>query len=114
MTIEVTVHGDDELVRTLHQAAADLSDMSAADKRAGDAVLAATRPRTPVRTGRLVSSLAATVTTAGVTVFAGAPYAGYVHAANPFLIEAAKAVEPTVVGFYAGVVQATVDEVHGA
>lgn len=114
MTGAFQVSGGDRLKTTLQAAGTQLGDLEAAHKRAGDAILAATRPRTPVRTGRLVSSLATTVTTTGVQVHAGAPYAVYVHAANPFLIDAAKSVEPAVLGFYADAAQAAVDEVAGA
>jgi hypothetical protein len=109
-----TVHGADRLQATLHQAGVELGDLEAAHKRAGETIMAATRPRTPVRTGRLVSSLATRVAAAGVQVYADAPYAVYVHAADPFLITAAKAVEPTVLGFYADAAQAAIDKVAGA
>ena len=114
MTGAYQVRGADQLERTLHQAGADLADLSATDKKAGDTLLAAMRPRTPVRTGRLVGSLFATVNPAGVTVGADAPYAGFVHAANPFLADAVTATMPTVLGYYQDAAAAACNEVTGA
>jgi hypothetical protein len=114
MTGAYQVHGADQLAASMRAAGEQLGDLDAAHKRAGDAIVAATRPRTPVRTGRLVGSLFATVNPTGVVVGASAPYAGFVHAANPFLIESAKAVEPTVLGYYADAVNTAVEGVKGA
>lgn len=120
MSVDVTVHGADQLTRTLHAAATDLSDLSVTHGRAGDTVLAGARARTPVRTGRLVASLVVTTAANGVTVSAGAPYAAAVHwgspghRAQPFLLEGAAATEATWVGHYEDAVAAAVNGVQGA
>jgi len=114
MTGAYQVKGADQLAATLHAAGADLATLEATHRRAGETILDAARPRTPVRTGRLVSSLFATVDAAGVTVSAGAPYAAAVHAADPFLSDALKTTQTVVVGLYETAVTAAVDSVHGA
>jgi hypothetical protein len=116
------VRGAAELVRTLHQAGADLGDLSAAGKRAGDLLVATARSRAPRRTGTLAASLSPVATTTGVRVASVVRYASAVHwgvpsrnmAANPFLADAVGARQDTLVGYYLDQVQTAVDGVRGA
>lgn len=72
----VTVVGADRLARTLHAAADDLRDLSAAHRAAGDEVLRNTRLRARRRTGRLAASFTVTVADDGASVGSSLVYAG--------------------------------------
>jgi hypothetical protein len=116
------VTGADTLTRTLHDAADELADLSAANARAGDTVLGAARGRAPKRSGALAGSLFPVATPGGVRIGARVVYAGPVHwgwparsiAANPFLSEAATGTESTWIGFYEQAVADAIGGVHGA
>lgn len=53
--------------------------------QAADQAVEAVRRTTPVRTGRLVSSVSGHATAQGITITAGAPYASFVARRNPFI-----------------------------
>lgn len=116
------VTGAAELRKTLHAAGADLADLTAVNKRVGDVVATAARPRVPVRSGRLVGSLHPTVTAGKVTVSSSLRYAGPLHwgwpahhvSANPFLSDAATSTEQAWVDLYFREVQDIVNQVEGA
>jgi hypothetical protein len=119
------VHGAKELRRTLKQAGEDLADLKDVNKRVGELVASAARPRVPVRSGALAASIRPAAAAAKVTIRAGSaklPYAGPVHwgwpahhiTANPFLSDAATRTEETWVGFYFDELQAVVNKVEGA
>jgi hypothetical protein len=119
------VDGARELRRTLKAAGDNLADLKAVNKRVGDLVVGAARPRVPVRSGRLVGSLRPAAAAAKVTIRAGSAglrYAGPIHwgwpahhiAANPFLSDAATTTEDTWVGYYFDELQRLVGDVKGA
>ena len=91
------------------QAGDELLDLSAVNRRVGDLVLSRARPRTPVRSGRLVGSLSATADAGSVEMGSSLVYAGPIHngwparhiAANPFLTDAARSSQDQWVGLYA-------------
>jgi hypothetical protein len=125
MTGVYQVTGAKELRRTLKQAGADMGDLKAVNRRVGELVADAARPRVPVRSGRLVASIRPAAAAAKVTIRAGSarlPYAGPIHwgwpkhhiTANPFLSDAAIRTEDTWVGYYFDELQAVVDGVKGA
>lgn len=119
------VHGADQLRRSLKRAGDDLSDLKAVNKRVGDLVVSAARPRAPVRSGRLAGSLRPAAAAAKVTVRAGGSnlrYAGPIHwgwpargiRPNPFLADAAKATEAQWLDLYFAELQHIVNNVEGA
>lgn len=119
------VSGAAELRRTLKRAGDDLADLKAVNKRVGDVVATAARPRAPVRSGRLVGSLRPAAAAAKVTVRAGGStlrYAGPIHwgwpahhiQGQPFLVDAAKNTEGQWVDLYFAELQHIVNKVEGA
>ena len=125
MTGVYEVRGAKELRRSLKQAGEDLADLKQVNKRVGDLVIGAARPRVPIRSGALAASLRPAAAAAKVTIRAGSarvPYAGPIHwgwpghhiSANPFLSDAATSTEETWVGYYFDELQAVVNKVEGA
>jgi hypothetical protein len=122
MSGALEVRGAGELTRTLHQAGADLADLTGAGNRAGDLLVATARSRAPKRTGALAASLVPVASATGVRVASSVRYASAVHwgvpsrniRANPFLADAVGATEDTLVGHYFDQVQGAVDKVSGA
>jgi hypothetical protein len=119
------VHGGAELRRTMKQAGDNLADLKAVNKRVGDVVADAARPRTPVKSGRLLASLRPAAATAKVTIRAGGSslrYAGPLHwgwpahhlVGRPFISDAATGTEATWVDLYFRELQDVVDGVKGA
>lgn len=85
---EASIDGADTLARSLRNAADDLGDLTAPLRDIGGQVARTARAAAPVRTGYLRSTITAQAGPTGVTITAGAPYAAYVHARNPFLADA--------------------------
>lgn len=73
------------LADSLHDAADELDDLTQVNQRAGDLVLG--DARIPRDTGLLESRTTALGSTEGFTLIADTPYAGIVHARNPFLTD---------------------------
>jgi len=122
MTGAYTVRGADVMATTMHTAGAELSDLTSVNNRVGDLILARARPRTPVRSGRLVGSLRAVADTDDVALGSDLVYAGPIHngwpaqniRANPFLTDAARSSEDAWVGLYAAELDDVVGGVKGA
>jgi hypothetical protein len=122
MSSGITVRGADQLDRTLRAAGAQLADLSGVNRAAGDLAIARARPGTPVRSGRLVGSLKATATPAGVELGSSLVYAGPIHngwpahgiTATPFLSDAVRANTDAIVGLYRVEVDAALEGVRGA
>lgn len=125
MTGVYQVTGARELRRALKAAGDDLKDLKDVNKRVGDLVAGAARPRTPVRSGRLVGSLRPAAAAAAVRVRAGGAslrYAGPIHwgwpahhiVGRPFLADAATSTEPEWVDLYFREVQDVVNKVGAA
>jgi hypothetical protein len=76
VTGQVTVRGADQFARTLGQFGDDLTHLDAAHAAAGDRVIAATRPRTRRKSGRLAASWTTRVTADGAEVGSPVVYAG--------------------------------------
>jgi phage gpG-like protein len=118
----VTVKGARELRATTLRAAAELSRMDAADSRAGAYLTQRAKGMAPRVTGRLAGSIRAGRTKDAATVTAGAVYAGVIHwgwparniSAQPFLVDALTAGEPTVATIYMGEVTQIVGTIKGA
>jgi hypothetical protein len=119
------VEGLNRLVRTLSRAGEDLSELKAANAKAGEIVAGDAGSRVPRRSGRLAGTIRAARQTrrARVTVGrASVPYAGPIHwgwqarhiAPNPFVSWAAQATEPQWTEAYRRDVQAALDHVKGA
>lgn len=116
------VRGGDELARTLRAAGDELADLSAVNGRVGDLILARGRPRTPVRSGRLVGSLKAVADVDDVALGSDLVYAGPIHngwpahhiAANPFITDAARSSEDQWTGLYLAELEDIVGGVKGA
>jgi len=117
-----TVRGGEQLERTMRQAGEQLEDLAAVNRRVGDLVLGRARPRTPVRSGRLVASLSADAGTERVEMGSSLVYAGPIHngwpahniRANPFLTDAARSSEDQWVGLYFDELQDAIAGVKGA
>jgi HK97 gp10 family phage protein len=74
----VKIQGADQLARTLDSAAAQLDDLSAANRQAGAIVAAEAQGRAPRRTGTLAGSIrVADVGPRSAGVTAGVRYAGF-------------------------------------
>ena len=116
------VTGDERLAATMHAAGDQLADLRAVNNRVGDLVAGAARPRVPIRSGRLASSLHPVAVADKVTITSSAPYAGPIHwgwparhiVGRPFLSDAATSTEDVWVGMYFDEVQAAVNKVDGA
>ena len=80
MSSEVRAFAD-----AMHQAAAELDDLTRVNQHAADLVLG--DARIPRDTGYLEAHTTALGTADGFALVSTAPYAGYVHARNPFLTD---------------------------
>ena len=122
MSGSFNIRGADELTRTMRAAGDELADLTAVNDRVGALILARAKPRTPVRSGRLVGSLRAVADTDDVGLGSNLVYAGPVHngwpahniRANPFLTDAARSSEDQWVGLYAAELEDVVEGVKGA
>jgi HK97 gp10 family phage protein len=122
MTTRVTVEGDTMLAATLHRAAAELADLSATGRGAGELVRARAASNAPKRTGRLAGSVRASASRSEVVVASGTVYAARVNygmpsvgqPAQPFLTNALGDTQKEVVARYERAVNAAVSHVRGA
>lgn len=114
MSIEARIDGADTLARTMRAAADDIDDLTTAHRAIGGQVVDVARGLAPVRTGRLRSSITADPGPAGVTITAGAPYAPYVHARNPFLADALDRKTAAAVDTITSAVEDALDTIQGA
>jgi hypothetical protein len=126
----VRVDGGPRLRRTLRQAGADMVDLKDANARIAAMVAALARSMAPVGVGtRAPGSLRASIrgnrAMARARVSAGGarvPYAGPVHwgwpargiRPRPFLRDAARALEPTIIASYTRNLDTICDSVKGA
>lgn len=121
----IEVKGSAQLARTLRKAGADMKDLRAVNQKAAASILPTAKAETPVRSGHLKRSVRAGATQRAGVLRAGTaaiPYAGPVHwgwpsrriKAHPFLVEAAKATEPTWVGIYETEIKKLLEQVQGA
>lgn len=120
---QVEVIGIKQLRRTLKGAARELEDLRAANAAAAAIVAGAARARTPVKTGRLKSTIRSSGTKTAGVVRAGyksVPYGGPIHwgwpkrhiAARYFISDPARATEPEWVPLYTRLVDEVLDGVR--
>lgn len=104
------VRGADQLVGSLRAVARELAELTAADEAAGELLAGEVASSAPRVTGFLAQS----VTHSGGRVEIGAPYAGVVHAANPWAAQTTAAKEAAVVDIYEQAIVDAVASVKGA
>lgn len=120
----IRVEGASELRRTLKRAGDDLGDLKSAHGDAAGIVTAASRTRSPKRSGRLAASVRGSGAATTATIRAGrasVPYAGPIHwgwparniPANPFIADAAKATEPLWTREYEQAVEKILHRIKG-
>jgi hypothetical protein len=122
MTGAFNVTGGDDLTRTMREVGDDLADLTGVNERVGALILARARPRTPVRSGRLVGSLRAVADVDDVALGSDLVYAGPIHngwpahhiTANPFITDATSSSEDQWVGLYVAELEDLVQGVKGA
>lgn len=122
----VRVEGGRRLRQTLKAAGDDLSDLKAAHGHAAEIVVPRARAGAPTgETGRLAASVRGSGTKQGAFIRAGSAalrYAGVQEwgwparhiPAQPYVVPAARATEPTWYGAYQTEVEAILDRVKGA
>jgi hypothetical protein len=125
----VEVKGADRLASTLHQFSRELSDLSDANRAAGELIGSAARTRVPRRTGRLAGSMRTDVSPTDVDVSFGAVYAAPIQwgvgprvglrgphniATTLFLTNALAASESAVAEIYVGAIDERLGKVQGA
>jgi hypothetical protein len=125
----VEVRGADRLASTLAQFDRSLSDLSDANRAAGELVGSAARSRVPRRTGRLAGSMRTDVSPTDVDVSFGAVYAAPIHwgvgprvglrgphniATTLFLTSALAASEDAVASVYLDAIDERLGKVQGA
>ena len=79
MTVQATLEGADHMADTLHAAARQLGDLTAAHQAASDHLAADAAGRAPRLTGRLAGSLTATATATEAVVGSTLVYAAVIH-----------------------------------
>jgi hypothetical protein len=87
MAADASLRGADNLVRTLHDAARQLEDLTDAEKTAGQLLAQAGSKAAPRQSGRLAAAHGYTIVAAVLTVVAATPYAAIVHARKPWLTD---------------------------
>lgn len=121
----VRVEGVSRLVRTMRAAELDVDELKEVTIAAGALALAAIRPRVPVRSGRLLSTVRSNRAARRSTVSAGRaslPYGPPVHwgwpargiDGQPFGPEGLEAAEPAIHALYVAGVERIVDKIKGA
>jgi phage gpG-like protein len=118
MSDRVTVVGVERLTATLAAAAVRVVDMSEPMRATGTLVSTRARADAPVITGRLAASVRASTDSEAAAIGSGLEYANRVHwgyarfgqRAQPFIYDAVRTNEATIVGFHAK----RVDDVVGA
>lgn len=112
MDVTVTAPGVDALAARIEEAGAALGDLTPANSDA--AAIALGEVRAPIRTGALSRTVEAVPDALGFVLRAGgpdAPYAGPVHARDPFLTRPIKEREGDIVDAYADHVDSTLDTI---
>jgi hypothetical protein len=119
----VTITGADTLARSLTKAAEELEDLEEAQQKTASLIASAAASRAPVGpSGRLAGSIRGRVTKGQVRIESGVPYWGPIHwgwparniSANPFIVDAAIALESQWVDEYRADAQEALDKVRGA
>jgi phage gpG-like protein len=111
------IHGTAELARAVAGIVDGLDHMAGAYRKTAAAIAQAGAARAPHLTGALAASLTPYSSDHRASVRSGLPYAGPVHwgwpghniAPNPFLLEAARAVESAWVGDWSDAIQELID-----
>lgn len=117
----IDIKGVGRLVDTLHEAASSLDDMGDAAHAAGRVVASLAATTAPRRSGRLASSIAATVDRSSVEVGSDLIYAPPIHngwvahriAPHPFLYVALGRTSPEVLAAYLDGVNRALGAVEG-
>lgn len=104
----VGITGLDSLVDGMDAAAHDLAGLPDAHREAGRVLTTRAQTNAPRRTGTLAASHGPTVTDDALVVTASAPYAGYVHAYNPWLADTLEAAQSDLLTIYATTVSEAV------
>lgn len=120
--IQARVTGDENLVRTLRAAAADVADLSDVNRQAAELVAESGRGRAPVDTGALRDSITVEVTrevgrAAAATEYAGVQEWGWrAHniPAQPFLAPALLDNQGRIEDLYAKALETAIGKVKGA
>jgi hypothetical protein len=107
------VQGADNLVRSLQDAVAALSDLSATEDQAGQLLTQDAQSASPVDTGRMAAAHGYEVTGTTVAVTVATPYAVFVNAREGWFTDTITADADQVVGLYSDAVHAAVDLVKG-
>lgn len=108
------IKGADSLRRTLAEAAEELRHLDPSP--AGQLVAARVEAAAPRRTGRLAASTSWVAAGTGFAIEAGgrsAPYAGYVHARNPYIARTFAASLDDVADLYLEAAQGSLDRIRG-
>ncbi len=121
MTDRIVVEGDERLRATLAVASARILDMSEPMRATGTLVSARSRAAAPVLTGRLAGSVRASTDHESAAIGSGLEYANRTHwgyarygqAAQPFIYDAVRGNEATIVGLHAKRVDDVVGGVKG-
>lgn len=104
----VGMKGLDSLVDGLDAAAHELADLPDAHREVGQLLTSRAQTASPRRTGVLAASHGATVQDDAVLVTATAPYAGFVHARNPWLADTLQTSTEELLTIYATTVSEVV------
>ena len=116
MSLTASVEGVDRLAATLTDAASDLVRL-APSPQAGDKLVSAALPRTPVRIGRLRRTVRAFVVDQQLVLTAGGgavDYAAIIHARRPWLADTLAEQADEVVDTVADQVTHIIDTIQGA
>lgn len=109
--LSASVDGADRLDSTLSAAGREIEDLSGVHRDAGRLLLnVAVIPRD---TGYLEQTTSVDTTRDGFVLAASAPYAGYVHAVNPFFTRAIEAQADAVADLYLDHVEDALTQVEG-
>ena len=116
------VVGAARLAATLHSAAGDVGDMTRAGEKAGRLVANRGRIGAPRLTGRLAGSVTSRTKANTAEITSGLPYANRTHwgyarygqAAQPFILDPAKQLEPVWLHFYRDEADRILHTVKGA
>lgn len=112
MSLTASLEGAGQLGDTLHAAAEQLGSLTEVNRAEGGAALHAAR--IPRESGYLESTASVTATDDGFSLTAGAPYAGVVHAREPFFLRALEDRRDAIVHAHAEHVADALATVRGA
>lgn len=115
----VEVVGLRELIKAMRAAGVDLDELKVASSRAAATVASAASARAPRRSGRMASRVKGNNARRKATVAVNTVYAGPVHygwparhiTAQPFVIDAAQATEPTWLPAYEAEIEVILDKI---